>query len=243
MRNDRPAAHVLSIHELSAGYDGHDIIHGIGFSVVPGEVIALIGHNGAGKSTVLKAIAGVIRPTTGRISLDDNIITTASVRARALMGVRFLPQGNAVFRGLSVRENLDIGRALLGYPRVSLTDLARLRQVVPQLDGMLSRRAEDLSGGERQIVAIGRTLLDRPRLLLVDEPSLGLASGFVDGVLKQFAAVAEASGAGVIIVEQKVRAVLSVAHTVGVIRGGRLVHWGDARALRNDTDLLRTVYL
>jgi len=225
---------LIRADHLATGYGKKQVLNGVSLDVAPGEIVALIGHNGAGKSTLLKTIFGLLPLWQGQVVLDGMLLNAHTPRELLRMGVAYVPQGNRVFTGLTVRENLEMGG-------VTVSDRTRLNEGIeqslmqfPALRPRLRQRAGTLSGGEKQMLALANALVISPRLLLMDEPSLGLAP----------LAVAEAldSGVTVLIVEQKVREALRIAGRVYVLRNGRVSFSGPAGALADDAKL-REVYL
>jgi len=234
-------ANLLVIADLVAGYGKKKVLNGVSIDVPRGEIIALIGHNGAGKSTVLKAIFGLLPIWDGRVLLAGE---PAPARPRKLleMGVSYLPQGNRVFTDLTVRENLRLSsRTLLDTPRADAAS-ERILELFPALEDRLEQRAGTLSGGEKQMLALANALVLSPRLLLLDEPSLGLAPPLVREAFQRLRKISATLGATVLIVEQKVREVLKIAHYVYVLRTGRVSFSGPAAEL-SDEAILRRVYL
>jgi branched-chain amino acid transport system ATP-binding protein len=216
-----------------------EVLREVSLEVAPGEVVALLGSNGVGKSTTLRTISGLHRPTAGTVTLDatrlDGLRPEAVVRA----GVAHVPEGRQVFGGLSVRENLELGARVRG----PLT-AARLRPMLdlfPQLAELLPRRAGVLSGGQQQMLAIARGLLSEPRFLLLDEPSLGLAPKVVADIARIVGELG-ALGVGVLLVEQNATMALDVAARGYLMAEGRVVAAGTSEELR-ETDSVRAVYL
>lgn len=227
---------------LDAGYHGKRVLSGVGIDVAKGEVVAVIGHNGAGKSTLLKALFGLVELSAGTVALRGEVWQPNPVALLAA-GVAYVPQGNQVFPALTVLENLRVAH-------ISATSKASFQQLVdgvldvfPNLRERMGQLAGTLSGGERQMLALGRTLMFNPKVLLLDEPSLGLAPPMVITTLALIQRLANKRSMGIVVVEQKVREVLSVASRVYVLKGGSVAFQGDARQLLRDEELLREVYL
>jgi len=233
---------LLRVESLVAGYGKKEVLRGVSLDVARGEIVALIGHNGAGKSTLLKATFGLLPIWRGHVTLDGRKVNVPSPRRFLRAGVTYVPQGNRVFADLTVLENLEMGG-------VTLRDRARLRDSVdrmltafPALRSRIRQRAGTLSGGEKQMLALATGLITSPRLLLLDEPSLGLAPPLVTEALTRIQTISRDLGAGVLIVEQKVREVLRIAHRVCVLRNGMVSYSGVAASLRDEMKL-REVYL
>jgi len=229
------------LRDVSAGYKGIPVVRDLNLEVRPGEVVALLGPNGAGKTTTLETIAGLNRPITGTIGLSGEAVGGRPAHLLARQGLALVPEGRALFPGLTVREHLRLagGRA----SRKGGSSEEELLEMLPELRKCLGRKAGLLSGGEQQMLALGRALVTRPRLLLVDEMSLGLAPVIVERLLPILRRVAEDIGAGVLFVEQHVSLALEVADRAYVLSHGRLVLEGAAADLRGRRDLLRSSYL
>ena len=207
---------VLRVEALTAGYDGPPVIRDVSLTVGPGEVVAVLGANGAGKSTTLRAISGLLPAATGTVTLAGRPLTKIPAAARARLGIAHVPEGRGVFAGLTVAEHLRLGH------RGERLDTALAYQYFPALAELRDRRAGLLSGGEQQMVTLGRALARTPKVLLVDELSLGLAPLVVSRLLT---AVREAAdrGAAVVLVEQHVDRAMRVADHVLVLERGRVV--------------------
>lgn len=223
---------MLTADNLVLGYAGAPVVNGVSLSVAPGEVFALLGANGAGKSTIARAIAGVLALRSGSVTLDDVDVTSAPSNERVRRGLSLVPESRHLFGRSTVRDNILLG----GYIRTRHERSAsfdRVMELFPQLTQLLGKRAKDLSGGEQQMVAVGRALMADPKYLILDEPSLGLAPIYVDLILRQVTALA-AEGVGVLLIEQNVAKALDVAHRAAVIENGGMSLQGSAQELRND---------
>jgi branched-chain amino acid transport system ATP-binding protein len=231
---------LLRVTALEAGYGPVPVLHGIDLEVQAGEIVALLGSNGAGKSTFNNNISGLYRPRAGRIEFDGEDMTgidPVHVVARGLIQV---PEGRRVFPNLSVLENLELG----GYRRGRANRARNLERVVavfPRLRERFKQAAGTLSGGEQQMLAIGRGMMGEPRLLVLDEPSLGLSPLLVE---EMFALVRRLNreGLAILLVEQNVVQSLALAHRAYVMENGRVVLSGEARVLVDDPQL-RKAYL
>jgi ABC-type branched-subunit amino acid transport system ATPase component len=211
----------LRAEGVTAGYGGDPVIRGISVAVRPGEVISLVGPNGSGKSTLLKSLVGVIRVSSGTVRVGDRAITNLPPEEVARAGVGYVPQVDDIFAPLTVRENLEMGGYLL--PRAQVAPrVERVLAVFPRLSGMLGRRAGKLSGGERKMLAMGRVLMLDPGVFLLDEPTANLAPMIATSLLEEHVRGLAASGASVLIVEQRARAVLAISNRTYVLGGGEV---------------------
>ena len=234
---------LLEIENLSARYNAGPVLHGLSLSVAEGEIVALLGSNGAGKSTTLRAISGLVGRTSGSIRLAGEELLGRRSEAIVRLGISHVPEGRRIFPGLTVRENIELGASnRRGVGRRALGE---------EVDGMLMlfpdlRRLEralgwTLSGGQLQMVAVARGLMARPKLLLLDEPSLGLAPLIVQQVFRVVESIRD-RGTTVLLVEQNANMALSVADRGYVLETGRLLVSGAPEALWNDPKV-RAAYL
>lgn len=233
---------LLQVQDLVAGYGKKQILNGVSLEIGSAEIVALIGHNGAGKSTLLKAVFGMIPMWKGQLRFDDKTMELTTPQELLRQGVAYVPQGNRVFTDLSVKENLEVAGITLS-DNIKITEgIEKALIWFPVLRDLLKRRAGTLSGGEKQMLALANGLVTAPRLLLLDEPSLGLAPRLVSEALQRIKKISQDKGVTVLIVEQKVREVLKIAHRVYVLRNGQISFQGQAEQL-NDAAKLREVYL
>jgi branched-chain amino acid transport system ATP-binding protein len=232
--------HALVLKELSAGYRGVPVVRDLNLEVRPGEVVALLGPNGAGKTTTLETIAGLNRPISGTVDLSGETISGVPAHLLARRGLALVPEGRALFPGLTVREHL---RLAVGRGRRADSHEDELLEMLPELRKCLGRKAGLLSGGEQQMLAVGRALVTRPRLLLVDEMSLGLAPVIVERLIPILRRAADELGASVLFVEQHVALALDVADRAYVLTHGRIRLEGAAAELRERRELLAASYL
>jgi len=221
---------MLRLEGIDAGYGRVTALHGVSLEVRPGELVSLIGANGAGKSTTLRTISGLLKPSGGRLSWDGEDITGLGPRAILARGIAHCPEGRRVFPFLTVRENLEMG-ALLRRDRAAVAhDREAMYARFPRLGERAGQAAGTLSGGEQQMLAIARALMSRPRLVMFDEPSLGLAPNLVDQV---FGIVREvrAEGLMVLMVEQNALAALRLCDRAYLLETGRVVQSGAGATL------------
>ena len=227
----------LSVDALDAGYFGSPVVREVSLHVAAGEVVALLGPNGAGKTTTLETIAGLHQPMAGTITMHGEAIVGRPTHLLAREGLALVPEGRALFSGLTVREHLRLARSRDGVGQRELLEM------LPELDKCLDRKAGMLSGGEQQMLAVGRALVSRPRLLLVDEMSLGLAPVIVERLLPILRRVADELGTAVLFVEQHVALALEIADRAYVLSHGRIVLEGPTEQLRADRNLVTASYL
>ncbi len=213
---------MLNVRGIDVHYEGIHALRGLTFEVKQGEIVTLIGSNGAGKSTTLRTISGLVRPSAGVVAFEGVEITEERPHRIVARGISHVPEGRRVFANLTVAENLDLG-AYQRRDRAGIrSDLDRVYHIFPRLKERCRQPAGTLSGGEQQMLAIGRALMSQPRLLLLDEPSLGLAPQIVRSI---FAIIREINAAGttILLVEQNAYMALEVAHRGYVIETGEIV--------------------
>jgi len=235
--------HALVVRDLSAGYRGVPVVRELNLEVRPGEVVALLGPNGAGKTTTLETIAGLNHPISGTVELSGEKVGGTPAYQLAGRGLALVPEGRALFPGLTVREHLRLAGGRGGRSRKAGTREDELLEMLPELRKCLGRKAGLLSGGEQQMLAIGRALVTRPRLLLVDEMSLGLAPVVVERLIPVLRRAADELGSSVLFVEQHVALALEVADRAYVLTHGRIGLEGPAAELRERRELLAASYL
>jgi branched-chain amino acid transport system ATP-binding protein len=237
MRNGSSPEPLLNVRGLTAGYGAGPVLFGIDLDVGPAELIALVGANGAGKSTLLGVLSGLVRATSGTITLAGEDVTNARPEVLVRKGVVHIPQGRRLFGTMSVEKNLMLG-AYLRRDREIRDDLARVLDHFPALKDKLSREAGTLSGGEQQMVAIGRGMMARPKLLMVDELSLGLAPNVVDRLIDIVQQI-NREGTALVLVEQDVLVALDAANRAYVLENGRVALSGAAADVKDDPGVRR----
>jgi len=235
------SAPILKLENLKVRYSGLPVIHGISLSVNPGETVCVVGSNGAGKSTILKAIMGAQRTFEGQIVFQGQPIQKLRTEEIVRMGIVYVPEEKMLFTPLSVEENLYLGAYILDDTQQIQTNLEYVYNLFPRLRERSAQPASTLSGGEQQMVAIGRGLMSQPRILLLDEPSLGLAPVLVDEVLDTVRQLKE-EGITILIVEQNVREALDLADRGYVVQTGRIVGEGTGKELL-ESDVFREAFL
>jgi branched-chain amino acid transport system ATP-binding protein len=224
---------LLELDDVRGGYGPIEVLHGVRLSVEPGEIVALIGANGAGKSSTLMSISGCLRPRGGRVLFEGREIHALPTFEIVRAGICQSPEGRKIFPRLTVRENLEMGAFTRRDRRGIQRDLARAYELFPILQQRRDQHGGTLSGGEQQMLAVARALMGRPRLLLLDEPSLGLAPLVV---LKIFEVIRELNrqGMAILLVEQAARMALKLARRGYVLEIGRITIEGPADHLLND---------
>jgi branched-chain amino acid transport system ATP-binding protein len=228
---------VLQLDKVSACYGRAEALHGISLEVREHEIVALIGANGAGKSTTLRTISGVLKPTAGQILWSGQNIGGLSPERVAAAGIAHVPEGRRIFAGLTVRENLELAGLALGRPKARIEeDVAGVMEMFPRLRERHRQYGWSLSGGEQQMLAIGRGLVSSPRLLMLDEPSLGLAPALVDQVFDVIEGI-RARGTTVLLVEQNASMALDVADRAYILELGRIAAEGPAADLASSEQI------
>ncbi len=222
----------LSIRGLEVSYGAVKALKGIDLEVGQGEVVALLGANGAGKSTTLRAISGLVRPKAGQIEFFGQSLLRQNPTQIVRLGIGHCPEGRRVFTGLSVYDNLLLGASQRSDDEVG-ADIARMFELFPILLERRSQVAGTLSGGEQQMLALARALMNRPKMLLLDEPSLGLAPLIVQSIFATLASLKQA-GTTILLVEQNVRLALQLSDRAYVLRTGQITLEGSAKELQND---------
>ena len=223
----------LEVTDLHVLYGGISAVKGVSFAVGRGEIVALIGANGAGKTSVLKAVVGLVPAARGGVRLFGRDATTVPTHRRTALGAVLVPEGRAIFAGMTVRENLELGAFLKRDPATLRQRLDRVLALFPRLGERLTQAGGTLSGGEQQMLAIGRALMGEPRLLLLDEPSLGLAPKLVSQIFASIVEIAT-TGLTILLVEQNTRLALETAHRAHVLVTGEIVLSGSCSELRSD---------
>lgn len=232
---------MLQVTDLKVNYGVIQAIKGVSFEVNEGEVIALIGANGAGKTTILHTVTGLIAPKSGKIEFEGKDITKMPAHKIVTLGMAHVPEGRRVFADLSVYENLLMG----AFTRKDKDEISQTLEMVykrfPRLKERKNQVAGTLSGGEQQMLAMGRALMSHPKIILMDEPSMGLSPILVNEIFDIIRAVSE-SGTTVLLVEQNAKKALEIADRAYVLETGKILLSGDAKELMND-DAVKKAYL
>ena len=231
----------LVVESVHAYYGHIHALHGISLSVEEGEIVTLIGANGAGKSTTLKTISGFLRPRPGRVLLDGASIGGLAPHDITRRGICMVPEGRRIFPRMTVLENLEMGAFARNDRQMIQDDFDRVFALFPRLKERVAQVAGTLSGGEQQMLAIGRGLMARPKILLLDEPSMGLAPVLVELIFQTIRNI-NAQGVTILLVEQNALMALRIARRGYILETGRIVHTDQAERLRQN-DLVRKSYL
>lgn len=232
---------LLEVENLNVYYDAIHALQGVSFHVDEGEIVTLIGANGAGKSTTLKTICGLLRPREGVVRFREQDIMAMPAHKIVTLGISQVPEGRRIFAPLTVRENLEMGAYTRSDPKEIAESLDRVFASFPRLKERINQLGGTLSGGEQQMLAMGRALMSRPDLLLLDEPSMGLAPILVEEIFRIIHDI-NLQGTSILLVEQNAHMALSVAHRGYVLETGRVVLEGTATSLRNNAQV-RAAYL
>jgi len=214
---------MLVLEDVDVFYGRVQALFGLNVHVDDGEIVTLIGCNGAGKSTTLRTISGLLRPRKGAVRFDGKDISELPPHGIVALGLSHVPEGRRIFTDLTVRENLDMGAYLVRDAKTSAERLERVFSLFPRLKERMDQRGGTLSGGEQQMLAIGRALMSRPRMLLLDEPSLGIAPILVKEIFDEIARINREEGTTILLVEQNANLALHRARRGYVLETGRIV--------------------
>ncbi|MGL5258650.1 MAG: ABC transporter ATP-binding protein [Lachnospiraceae bacterium] len=232
---------MLEIKDIEVYYGMIKAIKGLSFEVNEGEVIALIGANGAGKTTILHTVSGLLKPKVGSVIFEGQDISKIPAHKIVSLGMAHVPEGRRVFAQLSVLQNLKMGAYTRNDKKEMEDTLAMIYQRFPRLEERKHQLAGTLSGGEQQMLAMGRALMSQPKIILMDEPSMGLSPIFVEEIFKIICDIS-ASGTTVLLVEQNAKKALSIADRAYVLETGNIMLSGDAKELMNN-ESVRKAYL
>jgi branched-chain amino acid transport system ATP-binding protein len=232
---------VLQVENLNVYYGAIHALQGISFDVNEGEIVTLIGANGAGKSTTLRTVSGILRPRAGTVRFKGADITTVPAERIVQMGISHVPEGRKIFAPLSVRENLMMGAYTRNDPAEISASLERVYASFPRLRERAGQYGGTLSGGEQQMLATGRGLMSKPSLLLMDEPSMGLSPILVEEIFRIITEI-NRQGTSILLVEQNAQMALSIAHRAYVLETGRIVLAGTAKEIA-DNPQVKAAYL
>ncbi|OGD61534.1 hypothetical protein A3K78_11300 [Candidatus Bathyarchaeota archaeon RBG_13_52_12] len=228
---------ILETKGLNVGYGPIHVIYDLDFEVPDGEVTVIVGPNGVGKTTLLKAIMGLATVYSGEVWFQGKNITNIPPYERTKMGIGYMPQTGNIFSKLTVEDNLKMAAYTVNSAKVYQDKLEFVFNLFPMIKGYMSRAAGTLSGGERQMLAEGMVLMREPKLMMVDEPTAGLMPKLVNDVMKQLEKMAETTGLPIVLVEQRAKRALQVGDKAYMMRGGKFTFSGSAEALANHPQL------
>ena len=227
----------FEVNKINVRYGDIQVLWDIEFTADKGEIVALVGSNGAGKSTTVKSCAGLIRPFQGNIRLDGHDLTGAACRTFIDHGVILVPEGRQLFPSMTIYENLEMGASSKAAKAAKKDTIERIYNWFPKLKDRKNQLAGTLSGGEQQMLAIGRALMAKPRVLLLDEPSLGLAPIIINEIFKELTEVNRQLGMTILIVEQNARKALQLSHRAYVIQTGKIMMEGKSDDLLHNPEI------
>jgi branched-chain amino acid transport system ATP-binding protein len=233
---------MLRVERIKVSYDEVPALHEVTFKVEPGQIVSIVGANGAGKSTILKAISSVLRLDQGSISFENQRIDQVPAHRLVDMGIAHVPEGRRLFARLSVQQNLTLGAYTKKSPEHREATLKNIFQLFPVLENRKTQRAGTLSGGEQQMLAIARGLMSKPKLLMLDEPSMGIMPKLITEIFEMIQRVNKEEGITILLVEQNVQEALELAHYAYVLQTGRIVMEGKPNDLLQ-TDMIKKAYL
>jgi branched-chain amino acid transport system ATP-binding protein len=232
---------LLEVEDLNVYYNAIHALQGISFNIEEGEIVTLIGANGAGKSTTLRTVSGLLRPRKGTVKFKGKDITMVPAEQIVRMGISHVPEGRKIFAPLTVRENLQMGAFTRNNPAEIQESMDRVFASFPRLKERINQLGGTLSGGEQQMLATGRGLMSRPSLLLLDEPSMGLSPILVEEIFRIIKEI-NSQGTSILLVEQNALMALSIANRAYVLETGRVVLPGTAKEVANNPQV-KTAYL
>ncbi len=225
---------MLDVTNLHVAYGQSEVLHGIDLSVAPGEIVAVVGRNGMGKSTLMKSLIGTMPTKSGHVTVDGIDVTSLPSHARVARGIAYVPQGRQIFGTMTVRENIETGRIVTGKSDVP----ADIYALFPILQEFEKRRGGNLSGGQQQQLAIARALASDPKILLLDEPTEGIQPSIIKDLAKVLKEIRDLRNLCIVVCEQVLSFILDVADRILVMENGRLVH-SDTRANVNEAAIAR----
>ena len=232
---------MLRVENLHVYYGAIHALHGVSFEVKRGEIVTLIGANGAGKSTILRTLSGILRPREGSVAFNGQEITTVAADQIVKMGMSHVPEGRRIFAPLTVKENILMGAYTRKDPAEIQATMERAYRSFPRLKEREGQYGGTLSGGEQQMLAMARALMSKPSLLLLDEPSMGLSPILVEEIFRIIVEINK-EGTSILLVEQNAQMALSIANRAYVLETGRIVLSGDAKDIASNPEV-KTAYL
>jgi urea transport system ATP-binding protein len=211
---------MLDVHNLSAAYGQSEVLHNVDFSVAPGEIVAVVGRNGMGKSTLMKSLIGIIPPRFGEVKVDGKDVSALASHVRVARGLAYVPQGRQIFGTMTVRENIETGLVVTGKTLIP----HEIFVLFPILKEFEKRRGGNLSGGQQQQLAIARALASDPKILLLDEPTEGIQPSIIKDIARVLRQIRDMTNMCIVVCEQVLSFVLDVADRILVMENGRIVH-------------------
>ena len=233
---------MLRVSSVKVSYDEVPALHGVSFNVEPGQIVSIVGANGSGKSTILRAVSHIMPLDEGEISFEDRRIDKLPAHQVVDMGIAHVPEGRRLFARLTVKQNLTLGAYTRKSPEHREKTLKRIFQIFPILESRQSQRAGTLSGGEQQMLAIARGLMSKPKMLMLDEPSMGIMPKLITEIFEMIQRVNQEEGLTILLVEQNVQEALEIAHYAYVLQTGRIIMEGKPAELLK-TDMIKKAYL
>ena len=227
---------MLRVQELNAWYDTSHVVQGLSFEVRPGEIVTLMGRNGAGKTSTLKAIMGLLAKRSGSVTFNGQEIGSQPAHKRYHCGLAYVPEDRRIVPGLTVRENLRLGLIAGPDRHLERERIAEIAQTFPRLAQRLEQEGTSLSGGEQQMLASARAMMAKPRMILLDEPSEGIMPLLVQEMFSLFVRM-KREGITILLVEQNVERALQISDRAYILDQGRIVHQGNAQALLDDREI------
>jgi len=233
---------MLCVEHIKVSYDEVPALHEVSFQVEAGQIVSIVGANGAGKSTILKAVSSALHPDAGSILFEGKRIDQVPAHRVVEMGIAHVPEGRRLFARLTVKQNLTLGAYTKKSPAHRETTLQRIFHLFPVLQERQNQRAGTLSGGEQQMLAIARALMSKPKLLMLDEPSMGIMPKLITEIFEMVWRMNQEEGITILLVEQNVQEALELAHYAYVLQTGRIVMEGKSTELIQ-TDMIKKAYL
>jgi urea transport system ATP-binding protein len=225
---------MFDVHNLSAAYGQSEVLHSVDLSVTPGEIVAVVGRNGMGKSTLMKSLIGIIPPRSGQVMIEGTDVTHLPSHARVARGLAYVPQGRQIFGTMTVRENIETGLVVTGKTLIP-HDIFVLFPILKEFE---NRRGGNLSGGQQQQLAIARALASDPKILLLDEPTEGIQPSIIKDIARVLRQIRDMTNMCIVVCEQVLSFVLDVADRILVMENGRIVH-SDTRARVDEAAIAR----
>ena len=233
---------MLRIDRIKASYDEVPALHDVSFKVEAGQIVSIVGANGAGKSTIMKSVSGILKLDAGVIFFDDHRLDQMRAHHVVELGIALVPEGRRLFARLSVKQNLTLGAYTRKSPEHREATLKKIFELFPILASRQNQYAGTLSGGEQQMLAIARGLMSKPKLLMLDEPSMGIMPKLITEIFEMIQRVNREEGLTILLVEQNVQEALEVAHYAYILQTGRIVMEGKPADLLQ-TDMIKKAYL